>query len=663
MDSKEHQNGGISPVLQEHLHRREELCKELEALALGRNCDYPAEIERISKAYAEAPELPLEFSELLDKRFAEAKNAAVAGEALAAQRREKGLQLLKALDALAAAGELATAQEAESLAKRFAAYSSEGADLPSELADFTAKLEPIRARLAAEAQVLADRAAAANAICDEFAALCDGEEIAPLHDRKEEFEKKIGDLGELAAPERKRWQELFRKASARLARHYETLDFARWESYTLKLDLCAELEKLMALPPVEIFKAAKPLVSIREKWKTLGSVPREKNEEINARYLELTRALQHRVDESFSLRRQEQKQAQEEKQKLVEEAVKLADSTHWNDGAAAFRELQAKWKALPLCGAKEKELFAAFRAPADKFFTARSEYFAKRDAQSKSAAEAKEALIARAETLTDVRSAKALREEFRAIPGAGKQEHELYQRFNAAMDKFFDALKSAGAEKEAKSRALIAELDTLAAAPAGAGARVAEIREELHKLACRSTFSEERKALERFDKAMAAGRRAEAGRKFDNYRLVSLKLAAVLSGSEGAEMPVDAELEGFAKLKQGAALLAGDDPDKAAKLEKYTRTAAADFNRALEELESLTAAPAPAASLAAELEAAILGNFAKSEAKAVTKKIDPDKARNEILACGFFALADMEEAFRRFDAAYEACRKANAQGK
>ncbi len=141
---------------------------------------------------------------------------------------------------------------------------------------------------------------------------------------------------------------------------------------------------------------------------------------------------------------------------------------------------------------------------------------------------------------------------------------------------------------------------------------------------------------------------------------MSLKLAAVLSGAEGAEMPVDAELEGFQKLKQGAALLAGDDPDKAAKLEKYTRTAAADFDRALEELEGLSAAPAPAASLAAELEAAILGNFAKSEAKAAEKKLDPDKARNEILGCGFFALADMEKAFQRFDAAYEAVRKANA---
>ena len=125
-------------------------------------------------------------------------------------------------------------------------------------------------------------------LADELKSLTEAEDIAPLHDRKPEIEKAYAELGKVPHAAAMRYQDAHRKASTRLAQHYETLDLARWESYTLKLDLCSELERLNAVADAELGKAAKTLNELRDKWKSLGSVPKEKNDEINPVYLELS---------------------------------------------------------------------------------------------------------------------------------------------------------------------------------------------------------------------------------------------------------------------------------------------------------------------------------------------------------------------------------------
>ena len=61
--------------------------------------------------------------------------------------------------------------------------------------------------------------------------------------------------------------------------------------------------------PKHLPKAAKKLQELREKWKALGAVPKVKADEINPRYLNATRLLQHRVDEYFAQLRQTQNSA------------------------------------------------------------------------------------------------------------------------------------------------------------------------------------------------------------------------------------------------------------------------------------------------------------------------------------------------------------------
>ena len=86
------------------------------------------------------------------------------------------------------------------------------------------------------------------------------------------------------------------------------VDEARIIARMLLTECYAEsLSSLIALPDEELAAAGKKLNELREMWKNLGSVPKEKSEEINPRYLELTRKLQHKVDEFFARKRQMQK--------------------------------------------------------------------------------------------------------------------------------------------------------------------------------------------------------------------------------------------------------------------------------------------------------------------------------------------------------------------
>ena len=61
---------------------------------------------------------------------------------------------------------------------------------------------------------------------------------------------------------------------------------------------------------------------------------------------------------------------------------------------------------------------------------------------------------------------------------------------------------------------------------------------------------------------------------------------------------------------------------------------------------------APALDLAAELQAAIAGNFAKSSARAVEKVVDPKQLLSEYLNTGLVDAETLERSFERFDNAY-----------
>lgn len=681
-------SGGMSDTLREQLHQREEVCCKLEALPQSATEDYPARLEELRTEWQNLPEIPPEYAEILDKRFAAAVKNAEEGVAAVEQRRREHLakinesvELHQKLDALLAAGELVTPAEVEALGKKWEACTAGLTSEESAAEAFLAKFQPLKERMEAEQAAENARAEAAAKLTGELIALTAGEDMDLLKERKAAIDEAYKALGKVAKHAADQYNDARHKADARLAQHYQTLDLARWESFTLKQDLCDELDRLNELPENELPKAARRLQELREKWKQLGSVPKVKAEEINPRYLESTRKLQHRIDEYYAHLRQQHKQAAAAKQELCEKAAALADSTEWNATAAAFKELQAAWKTIPGAGAQEKALFTAFRASADKFFNARSAWFDERNAKFEAVAEVKRKLIAEAEQLAGesgdspaaVQRAKQLRSEFMSAGRAGRAELQLSEQFNAALDKFFSGRREVFAGREEQSKKLIAEIDALAANltdAAAADSRYRAIRRELKELGCRKTFQQEIKAGEKFENALAAARSRVIADKLTLAKSIARSLASaweeVKAGTPLAEgrLAID-HLDRFPKLAAAAALIgqaaAGDDKAKA-KLLKSFESAAAEHKRIISELEKLVGIESPgeskpavddALALAAELTAAIAGNFAASSAhESRPKSIDPKQLLAEFANAGLLERDALEASFERFDNAY-----------
>ncbi|MCI5778616.1 MAG: DUF349 domain-containing protein [Lentisphaeria bacterium] len=648
--STEKTTGMLSETLRETLHRKEEICAALENLAAAAPEDYAGEVARLSAAYAEA-DVPPEFAELLDKRFAEAVGTARAGEELCRAKRERAAGLSAEVDALLAADELATLPEVLKLEQAIAEL------FPGS--ELTAKLAPLKAKLEAEDAAVRAAEAAVIALAEELETLTAAEDIAPLNERKSAIEAAFAELVNIPRKAARRYEEAHRKASIRLAQHFETLDLARWESYTRKLDLCAQLEKLLALPESGMSAASKTLNEIREQWKALGSVPREKSEEINPRYLDLSRQLQHKVDEFFARKRQTQKLAAAEKEKLCAAAEELSGSTDWKATAEKMRELQAQWKQLPRSGGRENELFQRFHAAADAFFSARKAAFDARDKRFGELEKRKEALIAEAEGLADFRRAKQLRDEYRAVGFCGRNDQALYERFNAAMDRFFTARREENTSKVAEVRQLLAELDAACSAPAESLPRVREIREKLRALSCRDTRNEEQSALRRFDDALNAVRRREQRRREENSESAAMTLAQCLKAwkeTGAAELPPEEVWGGYPKLKAFASALAAaiaGDAKAADKVEKLVASARSDRERVCSELEKVAGIGKPdaAADLAQELQFAMLGNFGKDGGVAPAGSADPHRLCAEFAAAGVVMPEELAEFQARLNAA------------
>lgn len=154
-------------------------------------------------------------------------------------------------------------------------------------------------------------------------------------------------------------------------------------------------------------------------------------------------------------RAQKVAESRSEKEKLVAEAEKLADSNDWRNGANRLRELLDQWKALPrLDKSTDDTLWRRFSTARTAYTRRRKAHFAEQHEKRDSARVVKERLAAEAEKLADSTdwgpTAGAFRDLMRDWKAAGPAprdvDEKLWKRFRGAQDAFFGARDAANAE-------------------------------------------------------------------------------------------------------------------------------------------------------------------------------------------------------------------------
>lgn len=199
-------------------------------------------------------------------------------------------------------------------------------------------------------------------------------------------------------------------------------------------------------------------------------------------------ALQQRlgaVDTQIAERRREaesakgkiREEARATKERIVADAESLTDTTEWKRSGDRLRTLLDEWKAAPRLDRKSDDaLWKRFSHARTSFDKRRRAHFAELDTQRAGAAEAKEKLIAEAESLSEstdwTPTASRYRELMTQWKAAGRArrdiEDALWARFRSAQDTFFTARSAAFSARDAdlqanleKKEALLVEAEAL----------------------------------------------------------------------------------------------------------------------------------------------------------------------------------------------------------
>jgi hypothetical protein len=224
-------------------------------------------------------------------------------------------------------------------------------------------------------------------------------------------------------------------------------EHARAEAKGVKERIVEEAEHIAAT--ATHWKASgERMAELLEEWKTAPHADRAVEAVLWKRLSAARNSFTKRRKAYFATLETERESVRARKEKLVQEAEALADSTEWGPTTSAYRELMRAWKEAGRAGRDaEAELWKRFRDAQDKFFAARTEVFAAKESELRQHAAAKEELLAEAQALVPVTDLKAARSALRGIQerweSAGPVPRESREQLESGLRKVEEAVRRA----------------------------------------------------------------------------------------------------------------------------------------------------------------------------------------------------------------------------
>jgi Domain of Unknown Function (DUF349) len=239
----------------------------------------------------------------------------------------------------------------------------------------------------------------------------------------------------------------------KLKEYFAELDEERESHFKAKEEICARLEALLANDDWDWREASEAVKEAQSNWKTIGAVPKDKNEALWQRFKAITSRFFERKDAWMG-------DNVTKKSELVVLAESLQDSTDWKATTAAIKEAQEKWKQIgPVPKADNEALWGRFHAACEKFFTARRTHFEALETERPLNLARKQELCVQAEAIEALPTDQERYQRIVEIQAAWKevgpapreQEDALWERFRKPIDAYFQGRK-ARMEDESKRR-------------------------------------------------------------------------------------------------------------------------------------------------------------------------------------------------------------------
>lgn len=361
-------------------------------------------------------------------------------------------------------------EKAKAAAELAAQNLEEGQTAP-EIPEFSNEPDEIEKRFNAAFQTFKDNKAAfienieqqkvknlelKTKIIDELKRLLETEvNLKVLNDKVKEFQEQWKEIGPVPQAESTNlWQNYHFYIEkffdiVRMNREMRMLDYKK--NLENKLLLCEKAESLLLNDSIN--QSFNELQELHRQWKEIGPVPDEKKEEIWERFKTASDQINQRRRDHYDKLFEEEQNNYNAKVVLCEQAEDLVNKpveqvTEYNETGDKLTELLNLWKTLGPAPAKlNDEIWMRFKSTLDKFFQQKKEFFQQiKDAQMQNYNQ-KLNLAIQAEGIADRTDWKQATDEILALQtewkniGATPRKYsdQVWKRFRAACDKFFEA--------------------------------------------------------------------------------------------------------------------------------------------------------------------------------------------------------------------------------
>ena len=288
-----------------------------------------------------------------------------------------------------------------------------------------------------------------NAIIENLKSLLDTEtNLKVLNDKVKEFQEQWKAIGPVPQSESTNlWQNYHFYIEkffdfVRMNREMRMLDYKK--NLESKLQLCEKAESLLLNDSIN--QSFNELQELHRQWKEIGPVPDDKKEEIWERFKTASDQINQRRREHYDKMFAEEQNNYNAKVVLCEQAEEMVAKpieqvSEYNEVSDKLTELFSLWKTLGPAPAKlNDEIWMRFKSTLDKFFQQIKDVQMQNYNQKLNLAIQAEGIADRTDWKQATDEILALQTEWKSIGATPrKYSDQVWKRFRAACDKFFEA--------------------------------------------------------------------------------------------------------------------------------------------------------------------------------------------------------------------------------
>ncbi len=266
-------------------------------------------------------------------------------------------------------------------------------------------------------------------------------------------------IGQVPAP---KVQELWRQYNMYQEQFYDLvkinielrdLDFKR--NLEMKTALCEKAEALAENN--NIVEANRQLQQLHDEWKEIGPIARDQREALWERFKAASTVVNKKHQAHFDALHQREEENLQNKRALIErikeiDLDKLKSNKAWDEASEKIQAIQQEWRSIGFAPKKYNQaIYDEYLALREQFFKAKAAFYKSTRDMFNDNLRRKRELLAKAEELKDSRDWKAASEAFVELqnewkkigPVARKYSDDIWKKFTAACDAFFEAKREA----------------------------------------------------------------------------------------------------------------------------------------------------------------------------------------------------------------------------